>query len=180
MPRRQLRSRALRRTGCNILRPLDDYLVVGNVSGKTQTVEAVFRSTWLELTRLAYLLVGNRSEAEDIVQSVFTTAVTRWEAIEEPGAYLRRAVVNRANEVHRRSARSPATALPQIEWIDAAEIDELWESVCALPASQRAVIVLRFYEDLALGDIAELLGRPSSTVRSDLRRALSKLRGSIE
>jgi RNA polymerase sigma factor (sigma-70 family) len=154
-------------------------VAVGNVSSEPQPLEAVYRSTWLALTRLAYLLVGERTEAEDIVQNVFTTAVTRWDSIEEPAAYLRRAVVNRANDTHRRSSRSPSTALPPIEWIDEAEVDEVWESVRTLPASQRAVIVLRFYEDLALGDIAELLGRPASTVRSDLRRALMKLRGSI-
>ena len=150
------------------------------MSSAPQAVEAVYRSTWLALTRLAYLLVGDRSEAEDIVQSVFTTAVARWDAIDEPAPYLRRAVVNRANDAHRRSARSPSTALPPVEWIDESEIDEVWELVQALPTSQRAVIVLRFYEDLALGDIAELLGRPASTVRSDLRRALMGLRGSIK
>jgi RNA polymerase sigma factor (sigma-70 family) len=48
-----------------------------------------------------------------------------------------------------------------------------------LPTAQRAVVVLRFYEDLRLGQIASLLGRPASTVRSDLRRALAKLKGSL-
>jgi DNA-directed RNA polymerase specialized sigma24 family protein len=70
---------------------------VGDVSSEPQPLEAVYRSTWLALTRLAYLLVGDRSEAEDIVQTVFTTAVTRGQTIEELGAYLRRAAVNRAN-----------------------------------------------------------------------------------
>jgi RNA polymerase sigma factor (sigma-70 family) len=152
---------------------------VGNVSSHRQPVEAVYRSSWLALTRLAYLLVGDRSEAEDIVQSVFTTAVTRWDAIEEPAAYLRRAVVNRANDVHRRSFRD-ATSIPWVEGsIDEPEVDEVLAFVRALPNAQRAVVVLRFYEDLALADIAALLDRPPSTVRSDLRRALTTLRGSL-
>jgi RNA polymerase sigma factor (sigma-70 family) len=48
-----------------------------------------------------------------------------------------------------------------------------------LPVAQRTVVVLRFYEDLGLIEIASLLGRPASTVRSDLRRALTKLKGSL-
>ena len=63
--------------------------------------------------------------------------------------------------------------------IDQPEIDEVWRLVQGLPTAQRAVVVLRFYEDLGLGDIASLLGRPASTVRSDLRRALTKLKGSL-
>jgi RNA polymerase sigma factor (sigma-70 family) len=139
----------------------------------------MYRSSWLSLTRLAYLLVGDRSEAEDIVQTAFTRAMGRWATIEEPSAYLRRAVVNGANDAHRRSYRNAATAVSVTESIDGPEIDGLWGLVGRLPAPQRAVVVLRFYEDLALADIAALLGRPASTVRSDLRRALMTLRESL-
>jgi RNA polymerase sigma factor (sigma-70 family) len=152
---------------------------VGNVSSKPQPLEAVYRSSWLALTRLAYLLVGDRTEAEDIVQTVFTTAAERWETIEEPAAYLRRAVVNRANDTHRRCFRRAATAVGVVESIAEPEADDLWRLIQRLPDPQRAVVVLRFYEDLALADIATLLGRPPSTVRSDLRRALTKLRESL-
>src|SRR5262245_22392004 len=97
--------------GCNILSGSCDWRDVGEVSSQLQPVEAVYRSSWLALTRLAYLLVGDRSEAEDIVQNVFTTAVAQWDAIEDPAAYLRRAVVNRANDVHRRSFRDATVLL---------------------------------------------------------------------
>jgi len=153
---------------------------VSNVSSAPQTSEAVYRSSHLALTRLAYLLVGDRSEAEDIVQTVFTTAAARWETIEEPAAYLRRAVVNQANDVHRRCLRRTATAVHVVESSAEPELDDLWCLVQRLPAAQLAVVVLRFYEDLALADIAALLDRPSSTVRSDLRRALMKLRESLQ
>lgn len=149
---------------------------VGDVSSEPQPLEEVYRSSWLALTRLAYLLVGDRGEAEDIVQSVFTTAVTRWEAIDEPAAYLRRAVVNRANDAHRRSFRKAAVVVGASGSIEEPEVDEMWRLVRGLPAPQRAAVVLRFYEDLALADIASLLGRPASTVRSDLRRALTTLK----
>jgi RNA polymerase sigma factor (sigma-70 family) len=152
---------------------------VGVVSGDPQPFEVVYRSSWLGLTRLAYLLVGDRSEAEDIVQSAFTTVLARWDSIDEPAAYLRRAVINRANDVHRRSFRDAASVVSFRELIDEPELDEMWTFVCALPTVQRAVVVLRFYEDLHLGQIAALLGRRESTVRSDLRRALIKLRGCL-
>jgi DNA-directed RNA polymerase specialized sigma24 family protein len=151
---------------------------VSEVSSEQPALEAVYRSSSLALTRLAYLLVGDRTEAEDIVQTVFASAVARWQTIEEPSAYLRRAVVNRANDVHRRSARSaaPTTPMPPI---GEPQIDETWSLVRALPSTQRAVVVLRFYEDLSLAEIASVLGRPDSTVRSDLRRALLRLRKAL-
>jgi RNA polymerase sigma factor (sigma-70 family) len=152
---------------------------VGDVTSERQPLEAVYRSSRLALTRLAFLLVGDRSEAEDIVQTVFTTAAARWDTINDPSAYLRRGVVNRANDAHRRSSRPVATIGPTDAYVDQPELDELWRLVQGLPTAQRAVVVLRFYEDADLGDIATLLGRPASTVRSDLRRALQKLRGSL-
>ena len=152
---------------------------MGSISSKPQPLEAVYRSSWLDLTRLAYLLVGDRGEAEDIVQAVFTTAMARWDAIDDPKSYLRRAVVNRANDVHRRSYRRLQPDVSVTASLGEHEGDELWELVRGLPTSQRAVVVLRFYEDLTLVDIAALLGRPASTVRSDLRRALTKLRESL-
>jgi RNA polymerase sigma factor (sigma-70 family) len=151
---------------------------VREVSSEPPALEAVYRSSSLALTRLAYLLVGDRSEAEDIVQSVFASAVTRWSTIDEPSAYLRRAVVNRSNDVHRRATRPAAHTTPE-ESTGEPHIDETWNLVRALPSTQRAVVVLRFYEDLSLTEIASVLGRPQSTVRSDLRRALMRLRRAL-
>ena len=149
------------------------------MSSEQSALEAVYRSSSLALTRLAYLLVGDRSEAEDIVQSVFVSAVTRWPTIDEPSAYLRRAVVNRANDVHRRSHRAAGSALPTDGVVGEPAVDDTLRFVRALPDRQRAVVVLRFYEDLSLTEIAALLDRPDATVRSDLRRALTKLRRSL-
>ena len=107
--------------GCNISGWLYDWRVVREVSSAPQPLEAVYRSSWLALTRLAYLLVGDRSEAEDVVQSVFATAAARWETISDPLAYLRRGVVNRANDVHRQSFRSAATIVRPDRSIDGPE-----------------------------------------------------------
>lgn len=152
---------------------------MSDVSSVQPPLETVYRSSWLPLTRLAYLLVGDRSEAEDIVQAAFTTAASHWESISDPPAYLHRAVVNRANDTHRRWFRSTTTVVPGDATVDQPELDEMWKLVQGLPQAQRAVVVLRFYEDIGLVDIAALLGRAPSTVRSDLRRALTKLKGSL-
>jgi RNA polymerase sigma factor (sigma-70 family) len=62
----------------------------------------------------------------------------------------------------------PVTTIP--------ELDETWALVRRLPATQRAVVVLHYYEDLPLVEIGRLLDRPANTVRSDLRRAHARLR----
>jgi DNA-directed RNA polymerase specialized sigma24 family protein len=155
-----------------------DYVLVGEVTRDARSLEVVYRTSRLSLTRLAFLLVGDRSDAEDVVQAVFTAAAARWDTIEEPSAYLRRAVVNRANEVHRQSFRTTPVVVAR-ELPGEPAVDETWLFVQALPMTQRTVVVLRFYEDLGLNEIALLLGRSASTVRSDLRRALTKLKGSL-
>ncbi len=148
------------------------------------TLEQVFREQRLPLLRLAYLMCGSRELGEDIVQTAFVSAHERWSAIDDPAAYLRRAVVNRAKDEQRRhyrrrgrsgmegeQAREPISHLP--------EIDETWRSIRDLPAAQRAVVVLHYYEDLPLVEIAAVLDRPPATVRSDLRRALDHLRKAL-
>lgn len=150
---------------------------VSDVSSEAQRIEDVYQSSWTALTRLAFLLVGDIDEAHDIVQSVFATATARWAAIDDPSAYLKRAVVNRANDFHRKEFRKAAA--PPLErhgGLAEPNLDGVWKFVQALPPAQRSVVVLRYYADLSLIDTAELLGRRASTVRSDLRRALNNLK----
>jgi RNA polymerase sigma factor (sigma-70 family) len=141
-------------------------------------VERVYRDQRVALVRLALLLTGSRELAEDIVQTAFTAAQARWATIDEPVAYLRRVVVNRANDAHRKRyrRRPPAIVEPVTQQ---PEIDDTWAEVRRLPSRQRAVVVLRFYEDLPLTEIARLLHRPPSTIRSDLHRALDRLRRTL-
>ncbi|GAA1390852.1 RNA polymerase sigma factor [Catellatospora chokoriensis] len=140
--------------------------------------EAVYRDHRDGLVRLAYLLTGSREQAEDLVQQAFATSWDRWSAIDQPLPYLKRAIVNMANDTRRRSIRDrlfrqrarvePITEVP--------ELDETWAHIKTLPPRQRAVVVLHYYDDRPLNEIAELLSRPAATVRSDLRRALERLR----
>jgi RNA polymerase sigma factor (sigma-70 family) len=150
---------------------------VSEVSSGSTQIEEVYRSLSGPLVRLAYLLVSDREEARDIVQAAFASASRRWDAIEDPHAYLRRAVVNRANDAHRKAFRR--ARLPQLvnhHQTGEPELDGAWQFVQSLPTAQRTVVVLRYYADLTLVDIADVIGRPASTVRSDLRRALINLK----
>lgn len=133
-------------------------------------LETVYRQQRDGLVRLGYLLTGSRPDAEDLVQAAFASLAKSWDQVETPPGYLRQAVVNGAADVHRRANRQlPARPEPVV-------VDDTWNAVQRLSPIQRAVVVLRFYEDLPLTEIAQVVGRPDSTVRSDLRRALQHLR----
>jgi len=138
------------------------------------SLEQAYREHRVPLLRLAVLLTGSREHAEDVVQTVFASAHDRWESIEKQVPYLRRAVVNVAADTHRRRYREPRPD-PELV-IGLPELDETWQLILRLPERRRVIVVLHFYEDLALVEIASLLGIPASTVRSDLRRALATLR----
>jgi len=141
-------------------------------------VEKVYRDERVALLRLAFLLSGSRLAAEDIVQTAFAAAQSRWASIDNHGAYLRRVVVNQAKDGHRRSYR--LRSLPSVEPVThQPDLDETWAELRRLPSRQRAVVVLRFYEDLPLTEVARLLDCPAGTVRSDLHRALDHLRRTI-
>lgn len=142
----------------------------------TPDIEQVYQEHLPVLCRLAFLLTGSREQAEDIVQAAFATAIPRWDRIEKPVPYLRQAVVNLANEGHRRRARERRRVGPQEQVTHIPEVDEAWAHIQRLPYRQQVVVVLRFYEDLALADIALMTSRSAATVRSDLHRALNRLR----
>ena len=137
------------------------------------------------LVRLARLLVGDAHRAEDLVQDVLARAYPRWSRIsrtDQPDLYLRRMLVNARNSWWRRvSNREVATAsLGDRSYPDngdaAGDRDAMWRLVVTLPERQRAVLVLRYYEDLDDRAIAEILGCSLPTVRTHAMRALATLR----
>lgn len=145
------------------------------VGGAPHDLESVFRSDRVRLVRLALLLSGSREVAEDAVQSALVGLVSHHESVRDPSAYLRRAVVNRVKDTQRRSYRVARRWSPPVV-TEIPELDETWHEIRRLPHRQRQVVVLHFYEDLSLVEIAEMLGVPAGTVRSDLHRAFAALK----
>ena len=140
--------------------------------------------------RFAYLLTGERPEAEDLAHEAFVRCVGRFShlrAREAFHAYLRRAVVNLHTSGVRRSmierdwlqkegARKATAAAATID-LEARE--ELWRALAALPARQRAALVLRYYEDLSERDTAATLGCSVAAVKSLVARGSEALRSEI-
>jgi RNA polymerase sigma-70 factor (sigma-E family) len=139
--------------------------------------------------RLAFLLTGDRSLAEDLVQEAFARLVGRLRHMRDPGAfgaYLRKTIVNlatshfRRRRVERVFLERSATG-PQAETNLNAELDQtMHDALLRLPERQRAAIVLRFYEDLSEGQTAEFLRCSAGTVRSLVSRGMKTLRSELE
>ena len=135
------------------------------------------------LLRTAYLLTRDAGHAEDLLQTALAKAWRAWRRVNgDPEPYVRRIMVNTHATWWRRRWRGeePSGDLP--ESISASEqhaVDErdwLWQALGRLPNRQRAVVVLRFYEDLTEAQVAELLGCSVGTVKSQASKALAKLR----
>ena len=139
----------------------------------------LYRERYDSLVRLAYLVTGDASVAEELVQDAFVAVHASWPSVKEPVAYLRTAVVNRCRSWGRRQQlereRRPRPTEPQ-----QLVADELWDALAKLPERQRAAVVLRFYEDLPDAEIAAVLGCRATTVRTSIHRALRTLRTEIE
>ncbi|WP_088991229.1 SigE family RNA polymerase sigma factor [Micromonospora chokoriensis] len=134
------------------------------------------------LTRLAYLLTGDRHHAEDLVQVALARVAVRWERVADPRAYLRRVLCTQAASWWRRRRARPPERLDGVvpERPDPGDDAEvrlvLWTALARLTARQRAVLVLRYYEDRTETETAELLGCRVGTVKSQTRHALGRLR----
>lgn len=135
------------------------------------------------MTRYAYLVCGDESESQDLVQGVLEKAWPRWRTITsqgDPEAYLRRAITNGAISRWRRLRRLKVVSQPPDSAVqDAPESEVAWQLCADLPARQRAAVVLRFYEDLTYAEIGAVLGCPEATARSHVHRALTALRGRL-
>jgi DNA-directed RNA polymerase specialized sigma24 family protein len=99
------------------------------------SIERVYRDARLGLVRLAYLLTGERDGAEDLVQTAFLAAQPRWAELDDPVAYLRRVIVNQANERHRRRYRRPPDAGEPVT--HQPELDETWAAGGRVPHRAR-------------------------------------------
>ncbi|GAA0224937.1 SigE family RNA polymerase sigma factor [Cryptosporangium japonicum] len=138
------------------------------------------------LLRFTYALTGDHHLAEDLVQEALVRAHRRWNRIDRPDAYVRKAVLRQYLSWRRRrsSGEVPAREFARDEPSSAdhadvlADQDALAALLATLPRQQRAVLFLRFYEDLDDAAIADLLGCAVVTVRGYASRGLARLRAS--
>ena len=142
-----------------------------------------FVSQYWRLRRLGFLLTGDWSQGEELAQDALVRVYWRWALVrrqQHPEAYARKVLINRHRSLLRRlrlEARRAGQA--RIEAADALQREELlvvWAAIRRLSTRQRAVVVLRYHEDLPELEVARLLGMPVGTVKSTANRALARLR----
>lgn len=159
-------------------------------SAQREEAEAYVTAAMPRLVGLAYAMTGNRFDAEDLVQDTLAQVITKWSRVAEAqniDAYVRRTMVNTLISRKRRKASTevvshetvtadwsaPATPSSEGEVPDRALVLDM---VRALPDRQRAVVALRYYEDLPDREIADALGCSEQAVRSAAHNALKSLR----
>ena len=134
------------------------------------------------LLRTAYLLTRDHALAEDLLQTALTKAWFSWSRIDgDPEPYVRKILVNTFATWWRRkwNGEHAHADVPEPDTGPAASVDErhdLWDAMGRLPRRQRAVIVLRYVEDLSEAETARLLGVSVGTVKSQTSKALAHLR----
>jgi RNA polymerase sigma-70 factor (sigma-E family) len=147
--------------------------------------EELYREAFADLFRTVYLIVGERQEALDLTQETFARAFERWRSVRSlnhPEAWLQRVAVNLAISWHRRRRRRGRLPEPREvpAFHEVAAVDpDLAASIRALTPAQRAVVVLRFYADRSVDEVASTLGKRPGTVRALTAQALARLRVSV-
>lgn len=144
------------------------------------------------LYRTAYLMVGDPHDAEDLLQATLVKVVSAWQRIERrdrPEVFARRVMVNLAINRWRRRRTAEAYLGRQFEdrpsadadpAVDVARRDAVWAALRTLPPRMRAVLVLRYFEDLTEADTAAVLHCSVGTVKSQTSKALSRLRNRLQ
>src|SRR3954451_2118257 len=144
-------------------------------------------SAWPRLFRTAYALTGDRHLAEELLQETLVKLFVAWSRAsraDAPDAYARRVMVNLSTSRWRARRRRPEVLAADAghgSFVrgfegELAESDALWQAIRRLPPRQRAVVVLRYYEDLSEQQIAAVMGVAPGTVKSLSSAAMSKLR----
>jgi RNA polymerase sigma-70 factor (sigma-E family) len=134
------------------------------------------------LLHAARLLTGDHHRGEDLVQTALTRLYLKWDKVEAPLAYTRKALVTAHIDSTRRRwwGERPTEVLPEVpgqeETSGVDERDVLRRLLGSLSARERAVVVLRYYCDLSEQETAESLGIPVGTVKSTSARALARMR----
>ncbi|HEY6743304.1 MAG TPA: SigE family RNA polymerase sigma factor [Lapillicoccus sp.] len=166
---------------------------VGLRPNRDETLDVLFRTHCAGLVRLAMVLLGDRAEAEEVVQDAFVSLHRHWSTLRDPnatGAYLRSAVVRGCRSRQRRFVRSRAmtqrlTVVPPDGNLEdvAVRLDEsarVTAAIRSLPTRQREVIVARYYLGMTESQTAQLLDIGIGSVKRHAHRALAALQRGIE
>lgn len=155
-------------------------------SGKVSVVADLFAAHYDALFRLAYAIVGDAGNAEEIVMDAYVKVFSGWKTfrtLDRPEFYLRKVVVNLCrSKLRRRRVESRVNALAFWTEFRTRSADashdrlSLVEAVRALPPRQRAAVVLRYLEDLPEEEVAEILGCSVGTIKSQVAKAKKTLR----
>ncbi|MDQ4054609.1 MAG: SigE family RNA polymerase sigma factor [Actinomycetota bacterium] len=151
------------------------------------TFSEFMAARWAPLYRTAYLLTGDRHDAEDLLQSALARTCVRWGSIRDKraaDAYVRQAMVHQMSRQWKRRGRELATdELPDAGHAGGLDVRAdhlaLWDEIRKLPPRMRATLVLRYVEDLTVGDTARELGCSVGSVKSQTHHALRRLRAAL-
>ncbi|MEO3743621.1 SigE family RNA polymerase sigma factor [Plantactinospora sp. B5E13] len=162
----------------------------GGGDDRDREFAAYYSATGARMRTTAFLLCGDWHLAEDLTQIAFTKLYRSWRRVnhhEVLDQYVRRIVVRAFLDERRRPWRREFTAGPAdagldraVEGPDVAERLALSAALADLPARERAVLVLRFWEDLSIEQVAEMLALPAGTVKSQTARGLARLRARLD
>ncbi len=162
--------------------PLDRSVRPRADGSRAGAPSAEFRALYEErrepMIRVARLLTGSHEIAEEIVQEAFIRLHGAWARAENPPAFLHRIVVNLAKNHLRRAGlerdRTPRLRVDQAVATNP-ELDEMWAALETLPSKYRLALVLRYYEDLSVDQIAHAMGVRPGTAKSLIHRGLAQL-----
>jgi RNA polymerase sigma-70 factor (sigma-E family) len=153
---------------------------------RREAFEQLCRDEYAAVVRTAYLITGDREESLDLAQEALARAYERWRSVSQldrPGAWVHRVVVNLAISWRRKQkvrltklVSAPSSSMPGPEPQDL----ELLAALRQLSPAQRAVVVLRYYTDQSIEDVAQALGKRPGTVRALASQGLARLRESLQ
>jgi len=142
--------------------------------------DAEFEHLWSRAYGVAYVVLGDRGESEDIAQETLARALVRWKKVSayaEP--WVVRVAGNLAIDRIRKRRRTGAFPAPDVPGVDAQRVD-LQRALIELSPKQREVVILRYLVDLPEAEVAETLGCSVGTVKTHASRGLAALRKSLE
>lgn len=148
--------------------------------GSRSELASLYEAEHARLVRLAHLLTGTHAVAEEVVQDAFVRLQGKWDQARNPAAYVRQIVVNEARGRMRRQAVERRHLPPPVPPVLPPEVDEMWLLLKGLSPRRRVALVLRYYADLPVLDIAKLMGCRPATVKSLIHRGLETLRRKLD